>query len=254
MSPHFKAAGPAPQRADRAAGPFLDTLRLTDGRELTLRVEINPRARRISVRLDPVTRHVVAVAPAPRHAPEAAAFARTRLGWVAAQLARLPQVIHLEPGATIPLRGAPVRLVQQPGSGPVQIAGDTLLAPGWDPTLFAGRVRRFLHAEARADLIARVKTHAAALEVTPRRLTVKDTASRWGSCTTAGALNFSWRVVLAPPFVLDYLAAHEVAHLREMNHSARFWRLVAHCIPDFQRAETWLERHGAGLHGIDPKR
>lgn len=254
MTPRSKAAGLGPQRADRAAGPFLDTLRLTDGRELTLRVEINPRARRISVRLDPVTRHVVAVAPAPRYVPEAAAFARTRLGWVAAQLARLPQVIHLEPGAVIPLRGAPVRLVQATGRGAVQVVQDTLTAPGWDPTVFAGRVRRFLYAEARSDLSARVQVHAATLAVTPRRLTVKDTASRWGSCTTAGALNFSWRVILAPTFVLDYLAAHEVAHLREMNHSGRFWRLVAQCIPDYHRAESWLERHGAGLHGIDPKR
>jgi predicted metal-dependent hydrolase len=237
----------------RAAGPHLETVHLLDGRALTLRVEVNPRARRISVRLDPVTRHVVAVAPAPRHVPEAAAFARSRIGWVSAQLARLPNVTLLEPGETIPMRGTPTVLVRSAGRRAPTLGDGVLTAAAPDPEVFAARVRRFLHAQAKQDLTTRVGVHAAALGVRPSRLTVKDTASRWGSCSSNGALSFSWRVILAPSFVLDYLAAHEVAHLREMNHSARFWRLVARCIPDFPKAETWLERHGAGLHAIDPK-
>jgi hypothetical protein len=229
-------------------------LQLQDGRDVTLRVEVNPRARRISLRLDPVSRHVVAVAPNPRLTGEAAAFAKSRLAWVAAQLSRLPNQVLLAPGQTIPFRGEACRLIWTPGRAPAAQDGGALVAGGGDEQAFAARIRRFLHLQARTDLVGRVVVHAAALGVAPTRITVKDTASRWGSCTARGALSFSWRVILAPPFVLDYLAAHEVAHLREMNHSARFWRLVAECIPDFARAESWLDRHGASLHAIDPKR
>lgn len=238
----------------KAAPSALSSLELTDGRVVTLRVEVNPRARRISLRLDPVTRHVVAVAPAPRLTGEAANFAKSRLTWVAAQLSRLPHQVALAPDTVIPVRGEPHQLVWVPGRTPARLEDAKLIAGGSDPDAFASRVRRFLLAQAKTDLVGRVVVHAAALGVAPTRITVKDTASRWGSCTSRGALSFSWRVILAPPFVLDYLAAHEVAHLREMNHSPRFWRLVSQCIPDFGRAEGWLDRHGAGLHAIDPKR
>jgi hypothetical protein len=97
-------------------------------------------------------------------------------------------------------------------------------------------------------LAERVAVHAATLGASYSRLTVKDTKSRWGSCTAGGALAFSWRVILAPPAVLDYLAAHEVAHLIEMNHSPRFWALVRQCQPDYAKHRTWLRRFGAHLH------
>jgi predicted metal-dependent hydrolase len=84
--------------------------------------------------------------------------------------------------------------------------------------------------------------------VTLRRVSVRDQSSRWGSCSSTGVLSYSWRLILAPPFVLEYLAAHEAAHLVEMNHSARFWRLVERICPDFRRAKTWLDAHGGDLH------
>ena len=86
------------------------------------------------------------------------------------------------------------------------------------------------------------------LGVTIRRVSVRDQATRWGSCSTTGVLSFSWRLVLAPRYVLDYLAAHEVAHLVEMNHSRRFWKLVSRICPDMQRAKVWLDVHGTDLH------
>jgi predicted metal-dependent hydrolase len=96
--------------------------------------------------------------------------------------------------------------------------------------------------------------YAAVLGVSIKRIAIRDQASRWGSCSSTGALSFSWRLILAPPFVLDYLAAHEVAHLVEMNHSRRFWRLVLQICPDAHRAKTWLDAHGADLHrhGLKP--
>jgi predicted metal-dependent hydrolase len=227
---------------------------LLDGRKVPLRVIVNPRARRISLRVDPAAQTVIAVAPNARAAQKAAAFAQERIGWIALQVSRLPQSIPLTPGNQIPLRGAPHLLVWGDG---VRVKNNLGLPPSLtvgapDEAVFAQRIRRFLINEARMDLTARVDAHSTTLGVKARRLSVKDTKSRWGSCTSNGALSFSWRVILAPPFVLDYLAAHEVAHLKEMNHSPRFWALVGQCIPDYERAEEWLRRHGGSLHSIGP--
>jgi predicted metal-dependent hydrolase len=227
---------------------------LLDGRKIPLRVVVNPRARRISLRLDPASRDVIAIAPNARQVSKAAAFAQQKAGWIAQQIAVLPQVIHFEPDCQIPVRGAPHLLALGEGARVRLALGmpPVLSVGAPDNAVFAARVRRYLMAEAKSDLAARVSAHAATLRVQWLRLTVKDTRSRWGSCSSDGALSFSWRVVLAPPFVLDYLAAHEVAHLREMNHSDRFWELVAQCIPDYERADAWLRRHGAALHAIGP--
>jgi len=109
-------------------------------------------------------------------------------------------------------------------------------------------VRDFLKREAKADLEKASKLAAQALGVTVKRVSIRDQSSRWGSCSTTGVLSYSWRLILAPPFVLDYLTAHEVAHLIEMNHSAAFWRVVERICPDMDRARTWLNAHGTGLH------
>ncbi len=110
------------------------------------------------------------------------------------------------------------------------------------------RVADFLRREAKRDLEAAVARHARRLGVSPRRITLRDTSSRWGSCSTQGNLNFSWRLILAPPYVLDYLAAHEVAHILHMNHSPIFWKLTNRLFPETDRAEAWLKTHGSGLH------
>jgi predicted metal-dependent hydrolase len=112
----------------------------------------------------------------------------------------------------------------------------------------ARRVRDFLKREAKRDLTAASRRYAASLGVAIKRVTVRDQVSRWGSCTADGALSFSWRLILAPPYVLDYLAAHEVAHLIEMNHSRAFWRVVARICPDWRRAKDWLNAQGNALH------
>ncbi len=124
------------------------------------------------------------------------------------------------------------------------------MAPAPDPALFESRLLRYLKDEARADLLASVARHCAALGVRATRIQVKELRSRWGSCSVVGVLSFSWRVVLAPPFVLEYLAAHEVAHLKEMNHSRRFWTHVRNCLPDFELGRDWLYQHGCALHAV----
>jgi predicted metal-dependent hydrolase len=120
--------------------------------------------------------------------------------------------------------------------------------------LFESRLLRFFKEQARGDLTARVQAHAQTLGVRPARIQVKEIRSRWGSCSIDGVLSFSWRLILAPPFVLDYLAAHETAHLKEMNHSRRFWAHVRKCLPDFERGRAWLHEHGCVLHAVGPAR
>jgi len=117
-----------------------------------------------------------------------------------------------------------------------------------EPAHAPRRLADWLKAEARADLSERVAHHADVLGVAPKRISVRDQSTRWGSCSCTGSLSFSWRLIFAPGFVLDYVAAHEVAHLREMNHGPRFWRLVRDTMPEMNAARRWLREYGAELH------
>jgi predicted metal-dependent hydrolase len=110
------------------------------------------------------------------------------------------------------------------------------------------RLKDWLHAEAKRDLDRRVAFHANRLGLKAKRLALRDQASRWGSCSSRGVLSFSWRLILAPAAVLDYVAAHEVAHLAEMNHGPRFWALVRKTMPQMDTAKAWLAKHGVELH------
>lgn len=233
--------------------PTQTEIETIDGRRVAVKLVVNPRARHVSVRIDPTRREAIATAPSQRHLKHAAQFAADRAGWIAHELARLPQGVLLAPGARAPLRGVLHELVYEHGRSPPRSeAGDPprLIAPAPDPALFEPRLLRFFKEQARDDLMASVARHAGTLGVRPTRLQVKELRSRWGSCSVDGVLSFSWRVVLAPPFVLDYLAAHEVAHLKEMNHSRRFWALVKRAMPDFARGRAWLHEHGARLHAV----
>ncbi len=238
----------------RAKGaPTQTEIETTDGGRVRVKLVVNPRARHVSVRIDPMRRQAIATAPTHRHLKHAAQFAAERAGWIAHELARLPQGVQLNAGSHAPLRGVLHLLTYEHGRAGARVeAGDPpkLVAPAPDPALFEARVMRFLKEEARADLAQCVTRHAATLGVRPGRLQVKELRSRWGSCSIDGALSFSWRLILAPPFVLDYLGAHEVAHLKEMNHSRRFWALVRRCLPDYERGRYWLHEHGCGLHAV----
>ena len=227
-------------------------LKTEAGEEIIVRMEVNPRARRLILRLDERAREAVAVAPHPRQIPAAAAFAAERVDWIASRLAAAPAVMPFEPGGHFPLRGEPCRLSLD---GPGRVARlhtrpeRVLCAPG-APETFASRVARYLKKAAMADISDAVERHASTLGVSVARITVKDTRSRWGSCTRDGRLSFSWRLVCAPPEVLDYVAAHETAHRLEMNHSPAFWAHVAQCRPDWKRQRAWLRRHGPELHAV----
>jgi predicted metal-dependent hydrolase len=184
---------------------------------------------------------------------EARAFAERHGGWIAARLGRLPEAVPFDHGTIVPLRNVAHRIVHRPGARgtawrEIDSRGNRLICVAGEASHVARRVGDFLKREARRDLETASRHYAEMLDVKVRRIAIRDQSSRWGSCSTSGVLSYSWRLILAPPFVLDYLAAHEVAHLIEMNHSRRFWRLLERLCPSMQRAKAWLDAHGTDLH------
>lgn len=217
-----------------------------DELEITLRRSAG--ARRMSLRVSGLDGQVTLTLPPRVAVAEGLAFARGRADWIAQALARVPQVRLVGIGAVIPLEGVARTVVQGPARGAVQLAGGALVVPG-DPGGAGVRVAAFLKAVARDRLIAASDRYAAALGRPYAGVTLRDTRSRWGSCTAAGGLMYSWRLVMAPPAVLDYVAAHEVAHLAEMNHSPRYWAVVRRLLPGYEAPRRWLKAEGSSLHG-----
>jgi predicted metal-dependent hydrolase len=223
-----------------------------DGEVYLVRVRRHRQARRYTLRIQAATREVVLTLPPRGNVKEGKAFAKKHGGWIAARLGKLPEVVPFEAGTSVPVRGVAHRIVHRRGRGTawteVDGNGKPILCVAGEAAHLSRRVHDFLKREARRDLEVASMRYAAKLGVTIKRISVRDQVSRWGSCSTTGQLSFSWRLILAPPYVLDYLAAHEVAHLIEMNHSPRFWRVVGKIYPGLHRAKVWLDVHGTDLH------
>jgi predicted metal-dependent hydrolase len=218
-----------------------------------VRVRRHGQARRYTLRIHAATREVVLTMPPRGGLKQARAFAEKHGGWIAARLGRLPQPAPFAHGTLLPLRGIEHRIEHRRGwRGAVWIESgatdEPLLCVAGEAPHVARRIHDFLKREAKRDLEAASRAAAERLGVAIRGVSIRDQSSRWGSCSTTGVLSYSWRLILAPPFVLDYLAAHEVAHLIEMNHSRKFWRLVERICPHVSRAKTWLDAHGSDLH------
>ncbi len=210
----------------------------------------SPRARRLSLRLDMAARRIVLTAPDHASTAEIGAFLARHRRWVERTRAALPPSVPLAAGCVIPFRGRG-HLIRHDPSWPRQPEATSDVIRVGGPRHHVGpRLHRWLRETARTALLAAVHDCAARLSVDIGAVRLRDTKSRWGSCTAQGNLNFSWRLVLAPPEVLRYVAAHEVAHRREMNHSPRFWRLVAELVGDYRTPRAWLRRNGPGLHAV----
>jgi predicted metal-dependent hydrolase len=238
-----KAPVPIPTHLDIAHGS--DVYRIALKRSL--------KARRYTLRASSAKREIVLTIPARGSLHEADDFARRHGGWIAERYKRFVPVIACVPGAILPVRGEPHRVEHRVESrGTVWIEtgedGEHLIVVAGKAEFARRRILDFLKKEARRDLDQAVARYTAMLGIPARHISLKDTTSRWGSCSHDGRLNFSWRLIFAPPSILTYLAAHEVAHLKELNHSARYWRVVEALYPDYQDAEVWLKRHGASLH------
>lgn len=229
-----------------------------NGREVPVAIRRNARARRLILRLNKTADGVIVTVPESAAEADAVRFARTQAGWIEKRLASRPNIVAFEDGAIIPLRGVRHRISHCPGRrGTVwtepQVDAPAVLYVAGDQEHLARRLRDWLKRQARAELKDRCAHYADVMGLSFRRVDLRDQTSRWGSCSSSAVLSFSWRLILAPPHVLDYVAAHEVAHLKEMNHSPRFWCLVEEAFPKMKESRRWLKQHGAGLHFYGPK-
>lgn len=227
---------------------------IIDDEEFPVEVVNNSRSKRLTLRLKPDGRGAKVTTPPHVSDREIANFVEKNRNWLAVRLARIPKSTIPHDGAWILFEGIEHKITHLDRKRGIvearQIAGEpTLLVPG-EVEHMPRRVIDFMKRQARIKLDLAVTNYAAELGVRAKSIRITDSKSRWGSCSTTRTLSFSWRIIMAPPAVLNYLAAHEVAHLREMNHSDKFWKLVEGLCADMQVQKSWLRRHGPALHSV----
>lgn len=216
---------------------------------LPLLIRHHPRARRLILRLAADGSAVHITVPPFASEGEALAFAARASPWLTRRLAALPRPVPFVLGSVVPLRGSPCVIVAGPASRDNPItAGDGQILIARPSLDLPQRLGRWLRQEAKQDLLPRALDKADRIGRPLGRVAVRDPVSRWGSCSASGNLSFSWRLVLAPPAVLDYVVAHEVAHLAVRNHGPRFWAVVRELTADADQARDWLRREGPALH------
>ena len=213
-----------------------------DGARVEVASRVSARARRITLRVGAADGRVTLTRPRGVPEAEALAFAAERGAWLRDRLAARPEAVPVVPGAAIPVEGWPVRVV---AAASAALAAGEMRVPADRPGPAAERLLRGLAAERLGPLCA---AHAGVLGRGVARIALRDTRGRWGSCTHEGRLMFSWRLAMAPPEVLAYVAAHEAAHLAHMDHSPAFWAAVARLMPGFESPRRWLRDEGADLH------
>lgn len=240
--------------ARTAHKPLETTIDLGD-RTAPLTARVNRRARRLIITVNSIGGKVIVTAPSKRAIPEALDFARNHTTWIKRRLAETTGALPFENGRVFPLRGHPVEIVNEGGlRAAIALNGDRLIVGG-EPHHLNRRVTDWLKSEARRILTARADHYAGLLNRRRGTISIRDTRSRWGSCATDGAMSFSWRLMLAPPSILDYVAAHECAHLVHLNHSPAFWRVLKELRVDARAARDWFAVNGASLYayGVRPQ-
>ncbi|MBO9122062.1 MULTISPECIES: M48 family metallopeptidase [unclassified Rhizobium] len=244
-----------PRRSVRKPAPPETRTLDVAGRLMPLTIKQHERATRITLRIEPGGRALKMTIPSGLARRDVDAFLDRHQGWLMTKLAKFSTDTGLHDGGTILFRGVSHR-IQHTGSlrGLTEVTvvdGKPVLRVSGMPEHLGRRIATFLKKEARADLERLAKFHAHSIRAPIKSISMKDTRSRWGSCSAEGNLSFSWRIIMAPPAVVDYLAAHEVAHLKEMNHGPHFWALCKKLCPGMEDAKSWLKRHGSLLHAID---
>jgi len=222
------------------------SLRLAD-RDVPLELRRHPRARRITLRLNAEGDGVSMVLPRRTPIGEAIEFAERNSRWILKHLAKVPPRIPFADGAVIPLLGENHLITHSPATRSGVVRENGILRVSGQAEHLPRRVGDFLKREACGEIAGRARDKAARIGRRVGRISLRDTRSRWGSCSSTGDLNFSWRLILAPEAVLDYVVAHEVAHLVHLNHSPRFWKLAGQLTPDMAGAKAWLSRNSAEL-------
>lgn len=215
---------------------------------LAVMVRRSARARRMSLKVARADGRVTISMPTRMPLSEAVAFVAQQADWIARHVAAAPAPLVVRVGGTLPVLGRDVPVIAGAGRS-ARFTGEAVAVA--DDARAAPRVKALFQTMARTHLAEAVDRHAEALGRQPTKLTLRDTRSRWGSCSSRGELMFSWRLIMAPTEVLDYVAAHEVAHLAHMDHSSRFWNQVEVLMPDYAPRRAWLKNHGAALHAVD---
>ncbi len=218
------------------------------GRCVPVRLRTNSRARRLILRVDGTTGGAVVTLPPFTSQAEALDLVRREQAWLLRRLERAPTFIPFADGVRVPLLGVDHTIRHLPERRGVVWLEDGFIMVAGQPAHLARRVDDWFRRQARERIQPMAQELAARLGERVGRVTVRDTRSRWGSCAANGNLSFSWRLVMAPAFVFDYVVAHEVAHLVERNHGPRFWARVADLVPEVERARAWLNHHGEELH------
>ncbi|WP_033070133.1 M48 family metallopeptidase [Thalassospira australica] len=215
---------------------------------LPVRLRPSARATRLKLRIDPAFDGVEIVVPNGVSRKKAISMLHQHSDWVTAHMNRLPERVHFMPGAWIPFMGHDhaIRAVPDAKRGVWAEAG--VIWVSGQPEHTNRRVTDFLKKQAKLEIAPRAHAYADMINKKVNRISLKDTRTRWGSCSSSGNLSFSWRLVLAPEDVLDYVVAHEVAHLQELNHSARFWAVVEDLYGPSKKQQHWLKKNGAALH------
>ncbi len=219
-------------------------------RIVPLVARVNRRAKRLIVKVDPVAGEILVTAPSKKTVPEAIRFAGERIDWIASQLNDELKGKPFVEGMKIPYCGVNHVIVRSGGlRAPVRVDDEFLpvIRVGGEPAHVNRRVTDWLKREARNQLTERVDHYCARLGKKRGALRIRDTRTRWGSCSSDGTLSFSWRLILAPPVILDYVAAHECTHLLHLNHSPAFWRKLAALGIDARAASNWFDENGAAL-------
>ncbi len=243
--------------ASRPKSAPLQTSLTVGGEKTPATVRINNRARRLIVRVDPIDRRVLVTAPTKSAVPAALAFARSREEWIMAQLEDATGPMPFTPGRRFPFRGVMHRVKHEGGPrARVALGPDRTVSVGGEKDHINRRVTDWLKKRARAAFIESAGYYADLIGVNHGQIRIRDTKSRWGSCTRDGVLTFSWRLILAPQEILDYVAAHECAHLVHLDHSPKFWRLVEDLGVDADGAKEWFDANGQSLFawGMDGSR
>ena len=216
--------------------------------QVPFKVRRNRRAKRMYLRYHPADHTFSLTLPQRTRIEEGVRFVSSKSDWIAQTLQHTPMRKTYRPGMLLPILGQMTRLVSDPDlPAPFALRDDTLMI-GAGSGSFAKRTEAALKKIVRHELSELADFKAQQLNKTVNRITLRDTRSRWGSCSSARNLMFSWRLVFAPYEVLDYVVSHEVAHLRHMNHSARFWLCVESICPDYLAWKDWLRDHGSELY------
>lgn len=227
-----------------------------DGRTVPLRVRRNARARRLILRLDDETGGAVVTIPKRTAIQDAISMAKRQSAWIAAQIKRTPERVAFEVGARVPFRGEEMSVCHDPFGLGISAENGEIRVSGRAEHL-SRRLTDWLKTQAKTRIEDEAQKLAQILDfnygspsrpLRVRRVTVRDTRSRWGSCTIDGKLNFSWRLIFAPDYVLQYVVAHEVAHLMHRDHSPQFWAITDELAENMKEAKAWLNTFGRSVH------